>query len=148
MGGNGATALDAHSARRHYLIGWSSPMRTQHASTWDKIPQLLMLADDAGPLFASSANPMALTACGGSTPETFTLDPNMPYFVFKITEPKKLEYLDTKDKYQDAKALVRQLRAEQAPANPNMIRMVFAKTEAEAKKILSRPRDDRVMGEY
>jgi hypothetical protein len=72
----------------------------------------------------------------------------MPYFVYRILAPKNLQYIDVKEKYQDAKALVRSLRAaaegEDAVAS---VRMVFAKTATEAEKLLSAPRDERVIGE-
>jgi hypothetical protein len=77
----------------------------------------------------------------------FRSSKSMPYFVFRIHDPKHLEYLDTKTKYQEAKALVRRLRAEQPGSDPAAIRLIYAKTQAEAEKLLSTPRDDRVIGE-
>ena len=71
----------------------------------------------------------------------------MPYFVYRILSPKHLEYLDVKESYQDARALVRELRAAQAADDAASIRMVFAKSTGEAEKLLSAPRDDRVIGE-
>ena len=61
----------------------------------------------------------------------------MPYFVYRILSPKNLEYVDVKTGYQDAKALVRGLRAEQSADDNATIRMVFAKTSGEAEKLLS-----------
>jgi hypothetical protein len=58
-----------------------------------------------------------------------------------------MEYLDVKTGYQDAKVLVRKLRSEQSADDDATIRMVFAKTSAEAEKLLSAPRDERVIGE-
>lgn len=71
----------------------------------------------------------------------------MPYFVYRILPPKKLEHLDTTDKYQEAKKLVRGLRAELGPESVNSVRMIFAKTQGEAEKLLSMPREERVIGE-
>lgn len=71
----------------------------------------------------------------------------MPYFVYKITPPIKLAHIDTKDRYQDARALVRDLRERQSPEDDSRFRMVHAKDRAEAEKLLSTPRDERVIGE-
>jgi len=71
----------------------------------------------------------------------------MPYFIYQISEPRKLEHLDTKEKYRDARDLVRHLRTENSHIAPENIRMIFAKNHAEAEKLLSAPRDERVIGE-
>jgi hypothetical protein len=71
----------------------------------------------------------------------------MPYFVYKISPPMTLEHLDTKDSYQDARAIVRGLRAERAADDDADYRMIFAKHQSEAEKLLSTPRDERVIGE-
>lgn len=72
----------------------------------------------------------------------------MPYFIYRITpNPLTLEYLDTKDKYREARTLVRDLRARHPTEDPGNIRMIFAKTTGEAEKLLSQPRDDRIIGE-
>ena len=49
--------------------------------------------------------------------------------------------------YQDARALVRSLRETEAQETGDQYRMVFAKHQAEAEKLLSTPRDERVIGE-
>jgi hypothetical protein len=71
----------------------------------------------------------------------------MPYYVYRVPSPQHLEYVETKDNYRDAKELVRGLRAEQQGTDPGAIRMIFAKTRGEAEKLLSAPRDGRVIGE-
>jgi 3'-phosphoadenosine 5'-phosphosulfate sulfotransferase len=71
----------------------------------------------------------------------------MPYFVYRVNSPQNLEYLDTKDAYRAARELVRTLRSEQQEAAPGTVRLIFAKTRGEAEKLLSAPRDDRVIGE-
>ena len=71
----------------------------------------------------------------------------MPYFVYRVNSPKQLEYVDTKNEYRAAKELVRALRSEQQTAEPSAVRMIFAKTRGEAEKLLSAPRDERVIGE-
>jgi hypothetical protein len=71
----------------------------------------------------------------------------MPYYVYRVSPDRRLEYVDTKDKYQDAKALVRRLRDESGAQDPGTVRLVFAKSTGEAEKLLSTPRDERVIGE-
>lgn len=71
----------------------------------------------------------------------------MPYFVYKITQPLHLTHLDTKDTYKDARTLVRGLRQDEPEGADLEYRMIFAKNQAEAAKLLSTPKDDRVIGE-
>ena len=71
----------------------------------------------------------------------------MPYFVYKITPPLTLTYIDSKDKYKDARTLVRSLRQDRPAGQDVEYRMVFAKGQGEAEKLLSTPRDERVIGE-
>ncbi|MEA3278616.1 MAG: hypothetical protein U9Q81_25630 [Pseudomonadota bacterium] len=71
----------------------------------------------------------------------------MPYFVYKITPPVNLTFVETKEKYQEARTLVRGLRQGQAQPDEAEFRMIFAKNRAEAEKLLSTPRDERVIGE-
>jgi hypothetical protein len=71
----------------------------------------------------------------------------MPYFVYKISPSMRLTYIDTKDRYQDARGIVRSLRAERAADDDSDYRMIFAKHQSEAEKLLSTPRDERVIGE-
>lgn len=71
----------------------------------------------------------------------------MPYFVYEITPTLRLTHVETKEKYREARSLVRGLR--QAPPGEKDLqyRMVFANSRAEAEKLLSTPRDERVIGE-
>jgi hypothetical protein len=71
----------------------------------------------------------------------------MPYFVYQISPPLQLDHIDTLDRYQDARALVRQRREAAGVGSDVQYRMVFARQQAEAEKILSTPRDERVIGE-
>lgn len=71
----------------------------------------------------------------------------MPYFVYQITPPLQLTYIDTKTKYPEARAIVRGLRQESGAGSVGEFRLVFAKDRAEAEKLLSTPRDERVIGE-
>ncbi|NEV61360.1 hypothetical protein [Thiorhodococcus minor] len=71
----------------------------------------------------------------------------MPYFVYKISPPRILEYIETCDGYQDARDIVRGRRAEEPRDTGVEYRLIFAKQQGEAEKLLSRPRDERVIGE-
>jgi hypothetical protein len=69
----------------------------------------------------------------------------MPYFVYKITPPRELIHIVTLDKYQAARAEVRSRRREAEPGVE--YRLIFAAQMAEAEKLLSMQRDERVIGE-
>lgn len=74
----------------------------------------------------------------------------MPYFIYQIQEhpeskARLLTHLDTQTNYKEARAKVRGLREEKNDVEG--IRMIFAKNETEAQKLLSAPRDERVIGE-
>lgn len=71
----------------------------------------------------------------------------MPYFVYQVSPNLRLTHLDTKERYQEARALVRSLRAERAADAVDDYRLIFARHEAEAQRLLSTPRDERVIGE-
>lgn len=77
----------------------------------------------------------------------------MPYFIYYVTtnpanNTKALEFIDTRDKYKEARALARDTRASLDSSNPNReCRMIFAKNDVEAEKLLSAPREERVIGE-
>jgi hypothetical protein len=71
----------------------------------------------------------------------------MPYFVYRVSDPLRLTHMDTKERYQDARALVRSLRETETQETGDQYRMVFAKHQSEAEKLLSTPRDERVIGE-
>jgi hypothetical protein len=71
----------------------------------------------------------------------------MPYYIYRVRKPQRLEYIDVKSKYKDAKSAVQALREEQADDDSSIVRMVFAKSPGEAEKLLSAPRDERVIGE-
>ena len=71
----------------------------------------------------------------------------MPYFIYHIKSSRQLEHIDTKTSYQEAKALVRERRSELDSEEQFSVRMIFANNQQEAEKILSAPRDERVIGE-
>ncbi len=69
----------------------------------------------------------------------------MPYFVYKVAPPRELTHIATLDRYQAARAEVRTRRQSAEPGVE--YRLIFAKQMAEAEKLLSIPRDERVIGE-
>lgn len=71
----------------------------------------------------------------------------MPYYVYKIDPPATLSHLGTQESYQAAREHVRGLRATRGTAGQSQYRMIFANHPAEAERLLSLPRDDRIIGE-
>lgn len=81
----------------------------------------------------------------------------MPYFVYYVesnpdsTKKKTLEHVETLDNFKAARTLARERRAELAESGANGgardCRLIFAKNQTEAEKLLSTPRDERVIGE-
>lgn len=76
----------------------------------------------------------------------------MPYFVYHIatdldSNQKQLSHVETCDSYKEARSLARSKRAEGGLAANEEIRMIFAKNQVEAEKLLSAPREERVIGE-
>lgn len=71
----------------------------------------------------------------------------MPYYIYRITEPMSLEYLDEKVRFQEAKERVVSLRKRLSANDTAIVRMVFANSTGEAERLLSIPKDHRVIGE-
>lgn len=75
----------------------------------------------------------------------------MPYFIYNISlhpesGTKLLKHVETQDKFKEAREKVRQERvALTESGSSEECRMVFAKNEVEAEKLLTAPRDDRVI---
>ena len=70
----------------------------------------------------------------------------MPYFVFEINiQPesgqKLATYLETYPKYRDAKQRVKAEREANPETENRMVRLVFAKNQTEAEKLLTTPRE-------
>ena len=76
----------------------------------------------------------------------------MPYFNYYVTvnpatNTKSLEYIDTRDNSTEARALAREKRTDMDPTPNRECRMIFAKNDIEAEKLLSAAREERVIGE-
>ncbi|MFP5348371.1 MAG: hypothetical protein ACLGHO_00815 [Gammaproteobacteria bacterium] len=61
----------------------------------------------------------------------------MPYFVFRIAADKTLTLLHVFDKYKDAKETCRTLRMAQPADGADQVRMAFAASERDAKRLLA-----------
>ncbi len=76
----------------------------------------------------------------------------MPYFTYEvITHPESgarlLKHIETYPKYREAKNRVKEERDNNPERDPQEFRLVFAKNTVEAEKLLSIPRDERVIGD-
>ena len=71
----------------------------------------------------------------------------MPYFVYQLSPPQPPTYLATYPGYQEARERVRALRQADPAAGAAAYRLIFAAQQAEAERLLSLPRDERVIGE-
>ena len=74
----------------------------------------------------------------------------MPYFVYQIVTQadngrKTLTHLETFGDFKSARKLAREKRAGAAASED--YRLIFAKNQVEAEKLLSTPREERVVGE-
>lgn len=67
----------------------------------------------------------------------------MPYYVFRLSADRKnLTLLETYAKFAEAKDACRTLRMQQGPNDTDLIRMAFAASEKEAKRLLTEPRKE------
>ena len=71
----------------------------------------------------------------------------MPYFVYKISPRKRLELVDTFERYRDAKVRTRSLRAELRADDDHIVKMIFAQNVDEAERLLTEVREPRPLGE-
>ncbi len=71
----------------------------------------------------------------------------MSYFVYKIFEPKRLEYIDEFEAYRDARSFTRGLRKELTPQAACTVRMIFAPSREQAERLLMETREARPLGE-
>lgn len=71
----------------------------------------------------------------------------MPYFVYKIFDNKKLEFVESFGKYREAKDLSRSMRADMTADENHTVKMVFAKHQDEAERLLMQKRKPRPLGE-
>lgn len=65
----------------------------------------------------------------------------MPYFLYKFYPNRRLEPIETFDKYQDAKKTAHSLRAELPADADYIVKMIFAQTPDDAKRMLLEVRE-------
>lgn len=71
----------------------------------------------------------------------------MAYYVYKVHANKRLEYLDVFEDYREARVFTRTRRAELAPGDDVMLRMIFAPGREQAERLLKEVREARPLGE-
>ena len=72
----------------------------------------------------------------------------MPYYIYRITPPNRLEQIESHENYRLAKERIRQLWTEENESGSEVvIRMIYAETQGEAERLLLIPRDDRIIGD-
>lgn len=78
----------------------------------------------------------------------------MPYYVFRITSPegmplvKNLDLLDQFEKFRDAKVFAKSKRAEQAPDDTAIIKVMFAENRLSAEEQLLAHREKPIVMEH
>lgn len=71
----------------------------------------------------------------------------MAYYVYKISPPKRLQFVDEFEAYRDAKTLTRAMRKELTPEDDCTVRMIFAPSREQAERLLKEVREARPLGE-
>ncbi len=71
----------------------------------------------------------------------------MPYYIYKIHAPKRLEYVDEFDAYGEAKLFTRAKRRKLTLEDAFTVRMIFAPSREQAERLLSEVREARPLGE-
>jgi hypothetical protein len=65
----------------------------------------------------------------------------MPYMIYKVFADKKLEYLGEHAKFKEAKEVVNGLRREIGEFDNYLVRMIHAKDQAQAERLLTEERE-------
>ena len=71
----------------------------------------------------------------------------MPYFVYRITDTRTLEHIETFENYKEAREVARSNRAELGKGSTTTVKIMFAKNQVEAEKLLLAPREERYIDE-
>ena len=74
----------------------------------------------------------------------------MPYFVFKYQDNKfrSVDHIETFKTYKEARALLKDLRKEKSPNDPNAYKVVFAEDMLEAEMLILEKRDAPILREW
>ena len=71
----------------------------------------------------------------------------MPYFVYEIFPPRRLQLVDSFEGYREARSRARALRAALAADAEQSVRVIHAQTTEEATRLLMEVREPRPLGE-
>ncbi len=71
----------------------------------------------------------------------------MPYYVYKISEPRRLEPLADFGTYREARTYTRDQRKSLTGNEDCTVRMIFAPTQEHAERLLLEKREARPLGE-
>lgn len=71
----------------------------------------------------------------------------MPYYLYRITPNHRPSLIETFEKFQDARARVRSLRAELPADGEATVRMIFAEDTRKAQMLLTDARTARTDGD-
>ncbi len=71
----------------------------------------------------------------------------MPYFIYKIRPVKQLEYVETIEKFRDAKQQAKAMREALTVADNCTVKIMFAKNQTEAELLLKEEREARPQGD-
>ena len=72
----------------------------------------------------------------------------MPYHIFEINPFRQFTYLQSMEKYREAKQFLRDRRTAQDAPSGITYRMMFAATPEQAERLLNEKREPRPMGEH
>ena len=74
----------------------------------------------------------------------------MPYFVFKYQNNKfkSVDHIETFETYKEARVLLKKLRMEKSPNDPNAYKVVFAEDMLEAEMLILDKRDAPILREW
>ena len=67
----------------------------------------------------------------------------MPYYIYRVSPQRFLKYLEEYPEYREAREHARSLRAQQDDEEPDIIKIIFAKDQAEAEALLKAKRERR-----
>ena len=71
----------------------------------------------------------------------------MPYFVYEIFPPRRLQLMDSFAAYREARTRARALRVALAADAEQTVRVIYAHSAEEATRLLTEAREPRPLGE-
>lgn len=71
----------------------------------------------------------------------------MPYFIYEIVPPRRLELVDSFDGYREARTRARAMRAALGTDADRTVRVIYAHNPEEATRLLTEVREPRPLGE-